>query len=42
MKSPHTALGVAFLLSTGFALYIGMQALRAQVLGVGLLQAAGL
>ena len=38
----HTALGVALLLSTGFALYIGMQALRAQVLGVGLLQAAGL
>lgn len=38
----HAALGVALLLSTAFALHIGMQAVRAQVLGVGLLQAMGL
>lgn len=38
----HVAIGVALLLSTGFALYIGMQALRAQVLGVSLMQAAGI
>lgn len=38
----HIAIGVALLLTTGFALYIGMQALRAQALGVSLMQAAGI
>lgn len=37
----HVGIGVALLLSTGFALYVGMQALRAQALGVSIMQAAG-
>lgn len=37
----HVGIGVVLLLSTGFALYVGMQALRAQALGVSIMQAAG-